>query len=593
MRFHPSLEPRDLPLLLDTLPLPLAVTDRAGRLLAANDAWQQLDPAVQPGEPAVPAVARAFPCLPPGDIEELLAGTRDALACDAPAEGGQAPARLRALPVAGREELRLLALLDATGAPDDRYRRLVDEANDIMFSLDLQGRFTEMNRLGYVASGYTPEELIGKPATAFVPPEQLPRVAAALAAMWRGETVPMLQVEFVFKNGERRWFEVRGRTLVEDGRITGTFHVARDITERHALEQARELLSQAAAAAPIVIWVVDMEGRYTLLEGGALAQFGLRPGQLVGQSIFEVYRGAPERIAEIRRGLAGEAFASINRWRGTIFESHYVPLRNAAGEQVGLMSVVLDITARVRAAEAEARADKFQSLAILAGGIAHEFNNLLVAVLGNAALTLLDLPEGSPLRPAIAEIEDAARRLAELSHQMLAFSGRGIFIRRLLSINAIVATVAQREDVSVTIRQELAPNLPGLEGDSDQLRFAIGALIENAIEASPPGGTVTVRTRLMHGDPESLAGAHPGPLPPGDYVVVEVSDEGPGIPRELHQRIFEPFFTTRFTGRGLGLATVSGVARAHHGTVVVESEPGAGATFRLYLPPAGSAYGSS
>ncbi|WP_322817554.1 PAS domain S-box protein, partial [Tepidiforma sp.] len=312
MRFHPSITPRDFPVLLDALPIPIAVADREGRLLGANAAWQRIDPVAQPGEPASPAIARAFPCLPPDGITELLAGTRATLDCDRPTDGRFAPARLHALPVAESEGLRLLALLDLPAT--DRYRRLVEEANDIMFSLDLQGRFTEMNRLGYLASGYTPEELIGQPATAFVSPEQRAQAAAALAAIWRGESVPVLEVEFVFKSGERRWFEVRGRALLENGQVVGTFHVARDITERRALEQARALLSQAAAAAPIVLWAVDMEGRFTLLEGGALPRYGLQPGQLVGQSIFEFNRDSPERLAEIQRGLAGEAFTSVGRW---------------------------------------------------------------------------------------------------------------------------------------------------------------------------------------------------------------------------------------------------------------------------------------
>ena len=585
MRFHPSIAPRHLPPLFDALPIPIAIADREGRLLGANAAWQRTDPAAQPGEPAAPAIARAFPCLPPDGITELLVGTRATLDCDRPADDRLAPARLHAIPVAESEGLRLLALLDLPA--DDRYRRLVEEANDIMFSLDLQSRFTEMNRLGYLVSGYTPEELIGQPATALISPEQRAQASAALAAILRDESVPPLDAEFVLKSGERRWFEIRGHALLENGQVVGTFHIARDITERRALAEAHELLSRAASAAPIILWVVDMEGRFTLLEGGALPRFDLQPGQLVGQSIFEFNRDSPERLAEIRRGLAGEAFTSVGRWRDTIYEVHYVPLRDTAGKQVGLMAVILDITERVRAAEAEARADKFQSLSILAGGLAHDFNNLLVAILGNASLLLLDLPAESPARPTITEIEAAARRMADLARQMLAFSGRSTFLRDRLAIDDLVRAVVGRKELPVTIQLELASGLPEIDGDAGQLRLAIGALIDNAVEASPPGGTVTVRTRIVSAQPEEFARAHPGPLPPGDYLVVEVRDRGPGIPTDLHERIFEPFFTTRFTGRGLGLATVSGVARAHRGAVVVESEPGRGSTFRLYLPPAG------
>ena len=586
MRFHPSLTVGDFPLLLDALPMPTVAVDASGRLAAVSAAWAALDPAVAPGEPAAEAIARALPQLPAEAVAALLAGERDALVCD-PAPPGLPPrARLTRTPVEGSAAVAaVLVLLPDSASEPDRYRRLVEEANDIMFSLDARGCFTEMNRLGYDVSGYAPAELIGRPAADFVSPEHRPRVRDALERIRTGGSVPVLEVEFIFKSGERRWFEVKGRKVLEDGRVTGTFHVARDITERRALFEARELLSRAAAAAPVVIWVVDMEGHFTLLEGGALERYGLRPGELVGQSIFEFNRDAPDRVEQVRRGLAGEAFTATGTWRDTIYEAHYVPLRDHSGAQSGLMAVVIDITERVRAAEERARADRLEALSVLAGGIAHDFNNLLVGILGNAALALLELPPGSPARPALREIEDAARRLAELSRQMLAFSGRGQFVRRQVDVNAVV-----EEAVSAAgdrpIEREFARDLPPVLGDPGQLRFAVAALLANAIEASPPGVPVTVRTGRETAPAARFAAAHPAPLPAGDYVVIEVIDRGGGIDPGLLHRIFDPFFTTRFTGRGLGLAAVSGIARGHRGAVLVGSTPGAGTVFALFLPPA-------
>ncbi len=586
MRIHPAVAPRDLPALLDALPLPALAVDRHGRVALAAAAWVELDPAVAPGEEAVAALARAFPGADVGALADLLAGARATFACPGMVgPGDMGSARLVRSAIPG--ESPLAALITLQPAPgDDRYRRLVEEANDIMFGLDLQGRFTHMNQLGYAVSGYTPEELIGRPAVDFVPPEHIPRVAEALAGIWRGESVPLLEVEFQFKDGRRRWFEVKGRTFIEDGAVVGTFHVARDITERRALAQARELLSRAAAAAPIVLWAVDMEGRYTLLEGGALERYGIQPGELLGRSIFEYLREAPEILAEVRRGLAGEAFSSTGTWRETTFEVHYVPLRDPSGVQVGLLGVVLDITERVRAAEARARADKMEALAILAGGIAHDFNNLLVGILGNASLTLLELPPGSPARPALLEIETAARRLADLARQMLAFSGRGHFARQPVNLRAVIdaALASLRQPAQVHV--ELAEPLPAVHGDPGQLRLAIAALLENAVEASPAGAPITVAVRPARVAAGDLAGAHPGPPAAGEYVVVEVRDRGEGIAPHLLDRIFDPFYTTRFTGRGLGLAAAAGIARGHRGAITVASNPGGGSTFSLYLPVA-------
>ncbi|WP_322796731.1 PAS domain-containing protein, partial [Tepidiforma sp.] len=471
---------------------------------------------------------------------------------------------------------------------DGAYRRLFDHAPDIIFSLDREARVAALNREGYRVTGYTPGEVLGQPIAKFVAPEHLPRAASALQTIWAGGSVPRLELELVFKDGRRGWFEMRGYTVVEDGQVVGTTHIARDITERRALAEARELLSQAAAAAPIVIWAVDMEGRYTLLEGGALAEYGLRAGELVGQSIFEFQAERPEIIEQVRRGLAGEAFSALGRWQDTTWEARYVPLRDAGGRQVGLMAVVLDITERMRTAEAQARADKMEALSILAGGVAHDFNNLLVGVLGNASLALLELEQGHPARPAVAEIEAAARRLADLTRQMLAFSGRGQFVRGELDINAVAQAAIRGRQRQRGVRVRLIPGqgLPLVIGDAGQLRLAIAALVENAVEASPEGGRVTVTTRAVEATAAEFARAQPIRPATGRYVVVEVTDAGEGIAPELLERIFEPFFTTRFTGRGLGLPAAAGVARGHGGCIVAESAPGRGSRFRLYLPAA-------
>lgn len=586
VRIHPAVAPRDLPALFDALPLPVLAIDRHGRVAVATAAWVALDPAVTPGEEASGALSRAFPCAPPAAVGELLAGSRETFACpDMAAPDGTGPARL--VRTAFPADSPFAALLTLQPVPgDDRYRRLVDEANDIMFGLDRQGRFTHVNRLGYAVSGYTPEELIGRAAVDFVPPEHVPRVAASLAAVWRGESVPLLEVEFQFKDGRRRWFEVKGRTLLEDGVVIGTFHVARDITERRALAQARELLSRAAAAAPIVLWVIDMEGRYTLLEGGALQKYGLQPGELVGRSIFDYLREAPEVLAEVRRGLAGEAFTSTGTWRDTTFEVHYVPLRDPDGVQVGLLGVVLDITERIRAEEARARADKMEALAILAGGVAHDFNNLLVGILGNASLTLLELPPGSPARPSLLEIESAARRLADLARQLLAFSGRSHIARQPVDLRAVVNAAIDSLGQATAVHLELAPALPPVHGDPGQLRLAIAALIENAAEASPPGAPVTIAVRPVRMESGQVAWTYPAPLPLGEYVAIEVRDRGEGIAPDHFDRIFDPFYTTRFPGRGLGLAAAAGIARAHRGAIAVDSAPGRGSTFTVFLPVA-------
>jgi CheY-like chemotaxis protein len=227
---------------------------------------------------------------------------------------------------------------------------------------------------------------------------------------------------------------------------------------------------------------------------------------------------------------------------------------------------------------------------VLAGGIAHDFNNLLTGVLGHAELALGNLPPGSPAQANIAGIMDSARAAAELTHQMLAYSGRGQFVVEALDLNRLVAGMARLLEVSISkkalIKYELADGLPAIEADGTQLRQVAMNLIVNASEAiGDRSGVISLATRLVDCDREYFRGAPPEEtLPPGRYVALEVGDTGCGMDKETRERIFEPFFTTKFTGRGLGLAAVLGIVRGHGGTIKIASEPGKGTEFQLLFP---------
>jgi len=235
---------------------------------------------------------------------------------------------------------------------------------------------------------------------------------------------------------------------------------------------------------------------------------------------------------------------------------------------------------------------KLESLAVLAGGIAHDFNNLLLGVVGNADLVLLELPPEHPARDAAEQIAQAGLRASDLCRQLLSFSGKGNVLTDAVDLSALVQSVAPLLHMSLggsRLRLELAPDLPTVDGDREQLRQVLVNLVTNAAEAlADHPGQITVRTRTHDARREPVANPITGaPLPVGTYVVCEVSDTGCGIAPEHLERVFEPFFTTKFLGRGLGLAAVQGIVRAHHGTVRVASAPDAGATFTVLLPAAG------
>ncbi len=244
-----------------------------------------------------------------------------------------------------------------------------------------------------------------------------------------------------------------------------------------------------------------------------------------------------------------------------------------------------------RAIEAKVlEVQKLESLGVLAGGIAHDFNNLLVAILGNASLALLDLPEDSPARQSIADIEVASQRAGELARQMLAYSGRSRFQVEPIELGELVRELMTLLQVSigksVVIKLDLSKDPIIVDADAAQLRQVVMNLVINAADAiGDRSGFVTIRVGQLRADAAYLADVHPeAELAAGHYAALEVSDTGMGMDTATQARIFDPFFTTKFAGRGLGLAAVLGIVRGHGGALRVYSEIGRGSTFRIVLP---------
>jgi two-component system cell cycle sensor histidine kinase/response regulator CckA len=240
-------------------------------------------------------------------------------------------------------------------------------------------------------------------------------------------------------------------------------------------------------------------------------------------------------------------------------------------------------------------AQKLESLGVLSGGIAHDFNNLLVGILGNAGLALQDLPPDSPVRETLRDIETAALRAADLTRQLLAYAGKGQFFVGPVNLSSVVEEMANLLATAVAKNARLDfqfPNaLPTIEADATQLRQVVMNLITNASEAiGTASGTIAVRTGVMDADRAYLADVQLGAgLPAGRYAFVEIQDDGHGMHPATQARIFDPFFTTKFTGRGLGLAAVLGIVRAHRGAIRVTSAPGRGTTIRVLFPCTDSA----
>jgi signal transduction histidine kinase/CheY-like chemotaxis protein len=262
-----------------------------------------------------------------------------------------------------------------------------------------------------------------------------------------------------------------------------------------------------------------------------------------------------------------------------------------------------DARRAAEASEAQSRhVQKLESIGVLAGGIAHDFNNLLHVVLGNADIALSNLTPDSRAREPLEEVVRATLRAADLTRQLLAYSGKGVFVVRHLDLSTEVREMATLLRTSIskqaTLAWELAPNLPAVSADPTQIRQIVMNLITNASDSlGETGGIITLRTGVTRledlehqrfGAP--LQGEEPLDQGKGPLVYLEIGDNGSGMSPDTLSRIFDPFFSTKFAGRGLGLAAVMGIVRSHHGLIRIRTEPGDGTAFRVLLPAvAGSA----
>jgi len=347
------------------------------------------------------------------------------------------------------------------------------------------------------------------------------------------------------------------------------------------------------------IWEVDQKGFYTYASPKIKDILGYEPEEVIGKTPFdlmppeEARRVAAEvrEVIESQKALVG--IENTNRHKDgrlVVLESSGVPVFAGDGQFQGYRGIDRDITERRRLEEQLAQSQKLESLGMLAGGIAHEFNNILGGILGYASLMRLKMEPDHPFRGYVETIEKSSQRAAVLTSQLLGFARKGKYDLRSLNLNLLaedtLAIVRQTFDRAVTVEARLAESLPNVEGDMMQLQQVLMNLCINARDAMPKGGSLVLTTRteqVAEGDervpPESKAGL---------YALLSVADTGCGMDEETQAKIFEPFFTTKEKGKGtgLGLAMVYGVVKNHGGFVTVRSEVGRGSVFTLHLPAA-------
>jgi two-component system, cell cycle sensor histidine kinase and response regulator CckA len=438
----------------------------------------------------------------------------------------------------------------------------------------------------------------------------LPDMGALEVLSAMPHTEGQIAVPVVVVTGNERFDE--GRALVAAGAVDfvgkswltpeSITHALYNARERHELmlrlrrseQRYREIVETMTEG----VCVTDLEGRIEFANNTFERMLHSKREELIGSSLYTHVLPADEQAFRARiNGLitnSGPLRSEVRLRTNTnveVYSSFAAMILVDGGKTRSILTIHTDITEARKLHEKLVQAQKLESLGVLAGGIAHDFNNLLVAILGHAGIALSDLRPESPVREDIAAIEVAAIRASELTKQLLAYAGRGRFVIGRLDLGRLVEEMGHLLSAvipkNVILRYQFAAHLPAIEGDATQLRQVVMNLITNAADAIGPkkSGIITVSTSVIHAEKEYLAETYiDDTLAAGYYVCLEVSDTGSGMTAETRVKIFDPFYTTKFAGRGLGLAAVLGILRAHKGAIKVYSELNRGSTFKILLP---------
>jgi two-component system cell cycle sensor histidine kinase/response regulator CckA len=374
---------------------------------------------------------------------------------------------------------------------------------------------------------------------------------------------------------------------------------AADLIERKRTEDVRGQLSAIVESSGDAIYIYDFDGTILSWNHAAEELYGYKEREIVGCNVREIV--PPDYRAEVPDVihpalLRGEIIRNLESKRmrrdGSVFPALLTisPVRDERGNAVASSVIARDITDQKRTEESLRETQRLESLGLLAGGIAHDFNNLLTGVIGNASLLSDEFAAGSPQSEIVQGLMHAAERMARLTSQMLAYSGRGHFVIEPVDLSKqviqIISLIQASIPKNVELRLSLANDLPPIEVDVSQLQQVIMNLVINAAEAiGNEQGTVAVRTELETLGQEHVKANLARTMPQhGEHVAITVEDTGCGMDDSVRSRIFDPFFTTKFTGRGLGLSSVLGIVRGHRGLITLDTHPGGGTKFRVFFP---------
>lgn len=488
--------------------------------------------------------------------------------------------------------LRIDALADLHEKMD-LYSTLVENASDLIHSVTPDGTFLYVNRAWREALGYSEEDFSRIKLMDIVDNSCRGKCQVVFKRLIQGQAVERNETVFVARDGRKIMVEGSCRTRIEDGQAVAMTGIFRDVSERVRSEQAlRESESRYRTLfenATDMIQVVRPDGRLLLVNQAWMNTLGYHQADIdAGLSIFNLISPDCQEHCQdtFRKALSVEEVQYIDTTflakDGTrISIEGNATCRFQDGKPVVTQCIFRDVTEKKKMEAELFRAKNLESVGVLAGGIAHDFNNLLTSILGNISLAKVNLNPRDPVYVNLENTEKAALQAVNLTQQLLTFSKGGAPIKKFTDIKELIkdSTGFAMRGANVKSDYQLPDDLWTIEVDKGQLSQVCQNLVINACQAMPDGGTLTISAA------NQLLSAHDlPPLPAGRYIQLVFQDQGVGISRENLLKIFDPYFTSKETGSGLGLAIAYSIIKKHAGLITVDSEPGRGSTFSIYLP---------
>jgi len=472
------------------------------------------------------------------------------------------------------------------------WRALVEASPDVVLVVDPTGTILFTNR---VVPAFADQGIVGRKIWEFA-------MGDAAAERLRGKLREVVETRkaILYENagvrsdGSPGWYEVRAIPVAVEGAIDRIVWSATDVSERKTAEERLGFQAHVLDQVSQPVVATHPKDTVTYWNEAAERAFGYTAEEAIGRSASELLRvqwpvGTFESMVTTLRSKSawhGETTLLAKAGHAVVVELSVRLVRDEAGVPLHAITVMQDMTLRKRLEEQLRQSQKMEAIGLLAGGVAHDFNNLLAVILGFSELAARKLPAGHPVASQLSEVFEAARRGGELTRKLLAFSRKQIIQLRPVDVGAQVedfTRMIQRivgEDVELVV--ERWPEAVAVRADPTQLEQVLLNLCTNARQAMPKGGRLALATRAVELD-EGFATHHPWARA-GSFAEITVTDTGVGMDAATMARIYEPFFTTKREGTGLGLATVYGIVQQHGGFLDVESTPGAGTTFRVYLP---------